>query len=300
MSSSTPTNPAPITDDKTPLCIPFILNHLSAHLHSPDRDRPFLVGLNGVQGIGKTTLVRSLAAALESHAHPTLVLSIDDLYLRHADQRALAAANPDNALLQHRGQPGTHDLPLARRLFHDLLSRRPEQVRVPAYDKAAFGGQGDRAPESTWRSVRPGAVHIVILEGWCVGFRALPDDAAVASRRALPSRTLAAHPLPHLLFVNDRLREYDALTDLLDVFVHLDAEDTRYVYDWRREQEAALRAERGVGMSDEQVVRFVDGYYPAYELYSDALRNGVFPGRPGRQLRIVVGKDRKVRESHVQ
>ncbi|ROT38723.1 D-glycerate 3-kinase [Sodiomyces alkalinus F11] len=298
MSPSTPTNPPPIIDDKSPLCIPFILTHLQAHLTSPHRNRPFLVGLNGVQGIGKTTLVRALATALDSQGHPTLVLSIDDLYLRHADQLALAAAHPENPLLQHRGQPGTHDLPLARRLFHDLLARRP--ARVPSYDKAAFAGQGDRAPSASWRPVNPPFVHVVIFEGWCVGFRALPDAAAVEARRARPSRTLASHALPDLLFVNDRLRAYDDLTDLLDAFVHLDAEDARYVYDWRREQEAALRAERGAGMSDEQVVRFVDGYYPAYELYADNLRKGVFPDRPGRQLRIVVGKDRKVRQSHVQ
>lgn len=38
-----------------------------------------------------------------------------------------------------------------------------------------------------------------------------------------------------------------------------DAEDTKHVYQWRLEQEAALRASKGAGMSDEQVYRFVDG-----------------------------------------
>ncbi|GAW25026.1 hypothetical protein SAMD00023353_0101350 [Rosellinia necatrix] len=32
--------------------------------------------------------------------------------------------------------------------------------------------------------------------------------------------------------------------------------DPAWVYDWRRGQEAALRARRGAGMTDEQVVRF--------------------------------------------
>ncbi|KAF3354446.1 hypothetical protein VdG1_07525 [Verticillium dahliae VDG1] len=107
------------------------------------------------------------------------------------------------------------------------------------------------------------------------------------------------HKLEHLLFVNDRLREYDAITDLLDVFVHIDAEDTSYAYDWRAQQEVALRAERGAGMTPDEVVKFVDGYYPAYELYADALRRGVFPDRPEKQVRMVVGKDRKVKETHV-
>ena len=35
--------------------------------------------------------------------------------------------------------------------------------------------------------------------------------------------------------------------------------------------------------------------YPAYELYTDVLRNGIFGGVEGKQLRFVVGKDRKVK-----
>lgn len=38
-----------------------------------------------------------------------------------------------------------------------------------------------------------------------------------------------------------------------------DAEDTQYVYAWRLEQEAALRKAKGTGMTDEQVLNFVNG-----------------------------------------
>ena len=99
----------------------------------------------------------------------------------------------------------------------------------------------------------------------------------------------------------------------------MDAADAQYAYRWRQEQEAELRAARGAnggGMTDdEQVRRFVDGYYPAYELFADALREGVFGGKEeeeeggddggdddgdkkkspgGRQLRLLVGEDRRV------
>ena len=71
-------------------------------------------------------------------------------------------------------------------------------------------------------------------------------------------------------------------------------------------------------MTDDQVVNFVNGCkfiifdtllrlqhpdrtadYPAYELYSEVLRNGIFPGEKGKQLRLVVGKDRRVKEAQV-
>lgn len=38
-----------------------------------------------------------------------------------------------------------------------------------------------------------------------------------------------------------------------------DAEDPLYVYAWRLEQEANLRSAKGTGMTDEQVVEFVNG-----------------------------------------
>lgn len=41
-------------------------------------------------------------------------VSIDDFYLTHAQQTALAAAKPDNRLVALRGNAGTHDLQLGR------------------------------------------------------------------------------------------------------------------------------------------------------------------------------------------
>ena len=43
------------------------------------------------------------------------------------------------------------------------------------------------------------------------------------------------------------------------MFRHSDAEDTHYVYDWRQEQETAMRAAKGSGMTEDQVIEFVDG-----------------------------------------
>jgi D-glycerate 3-kinase len=305
-----PSAPEPVScmpDDKSPICIPFILSHLENHLNentaqnptsTAKQARPFIIGLNGIQGVGKTTLVKALAETLQDgEGLRTLVCSIDDLYLSHADQLRLAELHPDNKLVQHRGEPGTHDMRLASQLFDALCVGAP--TRVPQYDKSAYAGHGDRVPESEWDEVnRPGELptQIIIFEGWCVGFRAVDEDE-VEQRWKAPSRTLQAHKLEHLLFVNEKLRGYDVITDLFDAFIHIDAEDTEYVYEWRIQQEAALRLQKGAGMTDEQILTFVDGYYPAYELFSDGVRRGIFPDQQGRQLRLIVGKDRKVKES---
>jgi D-glycerate 3-kinase len=98
-------------DDKAPICVPFILEHLKAHQarQSPFSDKPrnpLVIGLNGIQGVGKTTLVAALTSALAAEHVATVVCSIDDFYLAHDDQLALAKEHADNALLQHRGEPG--------------------------------------------------------------------------------------------------------------------------------------------------------------------------------------------------
>jgi D-glycerate 3-kinase len=189
---------------------------------------------------------------------------------------------------------------LAQEFFGALCDGKP--TKIPQYDKSAYAGKGDRVPSERWEQVNgPGQpkVQVVIFEGWSVGFRAL-SPADVEAKWAQPgTRTLGQHKLEHLLFVNERLRSYDAVTDLFDAFIHIDAEDTEYVYDWRLQQEAMLRREKGTGMTDDEVVRFVDAYYPAYELFTDKLRKGLFGEKTGRQLRLVVAKDRKVKESIV-
>ncbi|KAH7031208.1 D-glycerate 3-kinase [Microdochium trichocladiopsis] len=318
-SSSAPSSAATtkIIDDKSPICIPFILERFKLHQQrqqqslaantaptpNPPPVKPFIVGLNGVQGVGKTTLVSALSTALQERGIETLVCSIDDFYLRREDQQALADEDPGNKLLQVRGEPGTHDMQLAASFFTALCKGEP--AKVPEYDKSAYSGKGDRVPESQWSttvndpasSPSRGPVQVVIFEGWCVGFRSL-DPTEVKRKYDTPgTRTLKDHSLEHLLRVNESLRAYDAaITDLFDAFIHVDAEDTQWVYDWRLEQEVKLRQDKGTGMTDDEVVRFVDAYYPAYELFCDALRSGLFPGNPGAQLRMIVGKDRKVKE----
>ncbi|VBB74036.1 Putative kinase [Podospora comata] len=293
-----------IVDDKSPICIPFILSRIETYQKQhPNTSRPFIIGLNGVQGVGKTTLVRALAETLQSREGlPTLVVSIDDFYLTHADQLALAAANPDNQLVQYRGEPGTHDIPLLTSFLSSLTSPfPPEGIHVPSYDKSLFSGLGDRAPPSTWTHITS-PPKIVILEGWLVGFRPLSPVALEAKYCSPTSKTLHRHLPAHLMFINSCLENYQQIWDQFDAFVHVDAEDLGWVYEWRIQQEQGLRREKGVegGMTDEQVRKFVDCYFPAYELYIDGIRNGVLgEKKKACQLRLVVGRDRAVKESLV-
>ncbi|RAQ51120.1 uridine/cytidine kinase [Aspergillus flavus] len=313
-----------IIDDKSQHCIPFLLERLKAHQerfgNDPARTPPFFLGLNGVQGAGKTVLVSTLQSTLRSppYSLPVITLSLDDLYLTHEEQVNLAKSHPANPLLQHRGQPGTHDLPLAKEVFESLRAGRA--TAIPQYDKSAYAGQGDRVPESQWEIVNGEGqekIKVVIFEGWCVGFRALDDqllrekwDAAVLRKeKGDYDGRLGYVPFEAAKAVNDALKDYDLITDQLDALIHIDAQDLHFVYDWRQEQERTLLAAKGTGMTPEQVTHFVNGYYPSYELFTEGLRAGTFrpvphtttASRPStgwedRQLHLIVDRNRKVQE----
>ena len=198
----------------------------------------------------------------------TTVLSIDELYLTHNLQLELAASHPSNPLIQHRGQPSTHDLRLALSIFSDL--RQGEATKIPRYDKSAYGGQGDRVRKDEWLDInrdKRQKTEVVIFEGWCVGFRALRKDKLIREwEDAVRERQegnyigrLGWHRLEDVEYVNEALREYDQLTDQLDALIHLDAENPLFVYEWRSESERKLRDTKGSGMTSEEVVEFVNG-----------------------------------------
>lgn len=180
----------------------------------------------------------------------------------------LAASNPSNPLIQYRGQPSTHDLPLALSLFSDL--QQGKVTKIPIYDKSAYSGQGDRVPKEQWAEVNRDKKHetrVVIFEGWCVGFRALSKEDLVREWKcAVREREkgnyvgrLGWNKLEDVDFVNEALRRYDQLTDQLDALIHLDAEEPMFVYEWRSQSERKLREVKGSGMTDDQVIKFVDG-----------------------------------------
>ena len=157
------------------------------------------------------------------HCLRTVVLSIDDFYLKHADQVALASKHKSNPLVQHRGQPSTHDIPLGILVFDAFKANR--QVKLPQYDKSRFNGQGDRVDESQWEEVNSEgqeSIAVVLFEGWCVGFEMLPLETLrekwkdAVEKAQLRDETyqgqLGWHELRDVCFVNEALCIYSELT----------------------------------------------------------------------------------------
>lgn len=186
---------------------------------------------------------------------PCLSMSLDDFYLTGQEQEALAAAHPANSILQCRGNAGTHDVQLLSQTLDCLQRGLP--CALPRYDKSLRDGRGDRLPESRWPRVSE-EVAVVLVEGWMLGFTASPEPE---------SSSLSAD----LQEINSFLRSYHFIHCLMDCWVVLAVQEVDSVYEWRLEAEQAMRRQRGAGMTDEQVQRFVDRYMPAYRCYLPSL-----------------------------
>lgn len=182
-----------------------------------------------------------------------------DFYLPYSGLKAVAAANPGNALLQGRGLPGTHDIPLLTSVLASI--REGEPVDLPSFDKSAHSGFGDRG-DATHLS-QP--LDIFLLEGWCINTN--PASSSLLEERHPKAPISSRHPLSSLEQVNEGFKELEeALYEKIDRRVTLDA-PREWVYEWRIEQEEKLIEERGSGMTEEEVRAFVDRYMPVYECW---------------------------------
>ena len=225
---------------------------LASHL-ADTKSRPFVVGLCGAQGSGKSTASLALCRHLGGIGVRAAILALDDLYLPREARLALTAIHP---LLRVRGVPGTHDTALGLSIL-DALGR-PGPVPIPSFDKAL----DTRRDPATW-NVITGPVDVVIFEGWCVGATAQTDAAL-----ALPVNTLERDEDADgtwRTWVNARLaHDYQPLFARIDLLALIAAPDFDVVGGWRRQQERALRATttdtETRTMSDAEIDRFVLHY----------------------------------------
>lgn len=200
---------------------------------------PLVVGINGAQGAGKSTLFNLLEVILEEGFGLKVVgLSIDDLYKTRQDRERLA--DTVHPLLKTRGVPGTHDVELGIELLKTLkeeFAATGQSVKIPAFDKSI----DDRCPAALWQEWSDNA-DIIVLEGWCVG--AVPQTAADLQT---PVNDLERTEDPDgrwRSYVNQQLQgAYKDLFAMVDVLIMLKVPSMESVFEWRSQQEKKL-AER--------------------------------------------------------
>jgi len=223
---------------------------------------PPVVGINGAQGSGKSTIAQLVREALARfHDLRAILLSLDNFYLgRPPRYRLEREVHP---LLVTRGVPGTHDVPLMVQTFNALDCAGPRtRTPLPAFDKLS----DDRMARELWPSFE-GRPDVILFEGWCVGLRAddVPDWTG-------PINELEREEDPRgdwfqwsLAALRD---DYRAIWQRLELLVSIEMPDLETVIESRLKQEAGLPdSEEHPRMDREGIARFVQHY----ERYTRAL-----------------------------
>ena len=234
--------------------------------HQIRKQQPLVLGINGAQGAGKSTLFNLLEVTLvEGFGLKVVGFSIDDLYKTRDDRAVLA--QQVHPLLSTRGVPGTHDIDLGIDIIDSLLNADDQTVTsIPVFDKSI----DDRCPEHTWQEW-VGKVDIIVLEGWCVGAKPQADELLIE-----PVNGLEAEEDPEGIwrhYANQQLKaQYATLFSRIDLLLMLQVPSMQAVFEWRSLQEKKL-AERMQYihdaqqpsdhlriMNEQQIVRFIQHY----------------------------------------
>lgn len=218
-----------------------------------------VIGINGAQGSGKSTLSALLKLVLEyQYACKVQVLSIDDIYLTREERFELARSM--HPLLKTRGVPGTHDVKLGLSILNQLKTLKAgQQLQVPGFNKAT----DNRQPQDAWETVH-GPIDCILFEGWCVG-----TEAVESTQLSQAINQLEAEEDPAGIwrnYVNEQLRgPYRELFSQLDYLIFLQAPGFHSVKHWRLEQEQKLAARINTNsaeglMNASQIERFIQHY----------------------------------------
>lgn len=260
-------------------------------------NRSVIIGINGAQGTGKSTLALFLEHLLSHHLHcPCARFSLDDIYLTKSERQTLS--QQVHPLLLTRGVPGTHDVGLGNSTLDQFMSATADSVvPIPAFNKAV----DDRVSEADWpRHVGP--VKVILLEGWCVAARPEADLSVLDTPiNALERNEDADGAWRH--FVNQQLEEgYRDFFERIDYLVMLKAPSMECILEWRTLQEQKL-AERvfahqndadasGV-MNSEQIKRFIMHY--------ERLTRAMLKSMPAQaQALFEIDQQHRIRRVHYQ
>jgi D-glycerate 3-kinase len=211
-----------------------------------------VMAISGLQGSGKSTLAEQIAALAQARGHAVAVLSIDDVYLSHAQRQALA--RQVHPLLATRGPPGTHDVRQALEVLDALTTGRP--VALPRFDKLA----DDPSPVERWPRI-DAPVDLVLIEGWFLGTLPESPEALAEPVNALERDEDADGHWRR--WCNDALAgDYQRLWARMDALWFLQPPGFEIVPEWRWQQEQHLQASQPGrrGMSRTQLERFVQCY----------------------------------------
>ena len=222
------------------------------------KKRPYIVGLSGGQGSGKTTISSIISIILRKYFKLNVfVISIDDFYKTRKERFFLS--KKVHALLMTRGVPGTHDVNIMLDFFRRAKRKKFKSLKLPKFNKAI----DDRYNSKFWHSLKK-KPDIIIFEGWCVGATAEKNTTLKKSINSLEK--FRDKKLIWRRYVNRQLQlKYKQLYDQLNCLIYIKSSNFNLLRNWRIKQESKLRLKNKRSysnkiMSNKEVINFMNTY----------------------------------------
>ena len=220
--------------------------------------RPFIIGLGGGQGTGKTTITSIISIVLKKYFKLNVFkISIDDFYKTRKERFLLSKKL--HPLLMTRGVPGTHDINIMLDFFKKVKKSKFKSLKLPKFNKAI----DDRCKKKLWYSIKK-RPDVIIFEGWCVGARAEKNNTLKKAINSLEK--IDDLKLVWRKFVNQQLKsKYKKLYNHLNTLLYLKVKNFSLLQRWRLKQEKKLwlknkKLSNNKIMSKKEVIRFMQTY----------------------------------------
>ena len=220
--------------------------------------RPFIIGLGGGQGTGKTTITSIISIVLKKYFKLNVFkISIDDFYKTRKERFLLSKKL--HPLLMSRGVPGTHDINIMLDFFKKVKKSKFKSLKLPKFNKAI----DDRCKKKLWYSIKK-RPDVIIFEGWCVGARAEKNNTLKKAINSLEK--IDDLKLVWRKFVNQQLKsKYKKLYNHLNTLLYLKVKNFSLLQRWRLKQEKKLwlknkKLSNNKIMSKKEVIRFMQTY----------------------------------------
>ena len=222
------------------------------------KKKPYMVGLAGGQGTGKTTISSIISIILRKYFKLNVfTISIDDFYKTRKER--LILSQKVHPSLMTRGVPGTHDANIMLDFFKRVKKRKFRSLKLPKFNKAI----DDRYIKKLWYSIKK-RPDVVIFEGWCIGAKAEKNNTLIKPVNSLEK--LNDKKLAWRKFVNKQLQsKYKQLYDQLNCLLYLKSKNFSLLRKWRIKQEEKLRLKNKRFnnhkiMNNKEVINFMQTY----------------------------------------
>jgi D-glycerate 3-kinase len=195
--------------------------------------KPYIIGLAGGQGTGKTTTSSIIKIILERYFKlKVFKISIDDFYKTRKER--LDLSKKVHPMLVTRGVPGTHDVQMMLNFFKKAKSKNFKKIDLPNFNKAI----DDRFPKKNWYTIKV-KPDVIIFEGWCVGAKSEQNKTLKKSINSMEKAN--DQKLIWRKYVNQQLKtKYKQLYSQLNCMIYLKAKNFNLLQKWRLKQEHKL------------------------------------------------------------